>query len=301
VHLGAQRRAVRRESSHRTSSSTLPAEFPPTFAQGYEVTAAINAWNDELSLYDYNAPGYSHETGHFTQDVWKATTKLGCGLSDCPAGKNFVCEYDPAGELARVLEDPTVCLPVPLGNVLGPNGDTKYFVDNVPCVRCVPSGEPSIEAVQSSALVSNRGPRGLFEAGRDSVLMAAERAHTGFHAVFTQLSACITTCLRSHKKASPLERQAELLDLDLAAARVASALPRKLDDAILGVDHGVALGALSACGAGDVGAGMAEGVTTGPEDGDLDVVGQARATGPAGDAGIGGRVGGVVDAEMDVR
>lgn len=38
-------------------------------------------WYDEVKAYDYNKPGFSLETGHFTQVVWKNSTKLGFGFA----------------------------------------------------------------------------------------------------------------------------------------------------------------------------------------------------------------------------
>lgn len=35
--------------------------------------------------------------GHFSQEVWKATTKVGCAVHDCSDGYFTVCNYDPAG------------------------------------------------------------------------------------------------------------------------------------------------------------------------------------------------------------
>ncbi|RUP51208.1 CAP domain-containing protein [Jimgerdemannia flammicorona] len=53
-------------------------------AFGYkDWTSAVAAWYDEGSEYDYNNPGFSMNTGHFTQVVWKATTKIGCGYATC--------------------------------------------------------------------------------------------------------------------------------------------------------------------------------------------------------------------------
>ena len=49
-------------------------------------TSCVQSWYNEISLYNYNAPGFSVTTGHFTQLIWKSSTDLGMGLS---WGKSF--------------------------------------------------------------------------------------------------------------------------------------------------------------------------------------------------------------------
>lgn len=75
-------------------------------ALGYpDMTSAIDAWGNERNLYDFGASiGFSKETGHFTQLVWKETSSMGCAAVDC-SGKNklkghiVVCEYWPPGNM----------------------------------------------------------------------------------------------------------------------------------------------------------------------------------------------------------
>ncbi|KAF3939205.1 Natrin-2 [Dactylella cylindrospora] len=41
-------------------------------------------WYNEVNKYDYNNPGFSSATGHFTQVVWKNSKQLGCAfVSGC--------------------------------------------------------------------------------------------------------------------------------------------------------------------------------------------------------------------------
>ncbi len=69
-----------------------------TYDQGQ--TGTVDAWYNEEPYYDYDNPGFSGETGHFTQVVWKGTREVGCGYkSGCPSGwpNVWVCQYDPPG------------------------------------------------------------------------------------------------------------------------------------------------------------------------------------------------------------
>lgn len=72
------------------------------FANG---PAAVKAWYDEGETYNYN----THNTyDHFTQVVWKSSTKVGCAYKDCLStgwGLYIVCEYDPVGNVVGQNEE----------------------------------------------------------------------------------------------------------------------------------------------------------------------------------------------------
>ncbi|KAH3681008.1 hypothetical protein WICPIJ_008016 [Wickerhamomyces pijperi] len=76
--------------------------YGENLALGYNTTAAVTAWYDEISQYDYNNPGFSENTGHFTQLVWSNSTLVGCGFRDCGAyyGQYTVCQYYTPGNYA---------------------------------------------------------------------------------------------------------------------------------------------------------------------------------------------------------
>lgn len=60
----------------------------------------IKMWYDEVDLYDFNKAKFDHETGHFTQLVWRSTRSVGCAkaVSVKPRGGVYlVCNYDPPG------------------------------------------------------------------------------------------------------------------------------------------------------------------------------------------------------------
>ncbi|GAA5911564.1 hypothetical protein JCM5296_007210 [Sporobolomyces johnsonii] len=62
------------ENLYGISSTAYTADTP------VNATAGVDAWNDEESQYNYNSPGFSEATGHFTQVVWKATKTVGCQM-----------------------------------------------------------------------------------------------------------------------------------------------------------------------------------------------------------------------------
>lgn len=51
---------------------------------GENAGAAVDMWYNEVFQYDFANQGFSFQTGHFTQVVWKNTTRVGCGVSQCP-------------------------------------------------------------------------------------------------------------------------------------------------------------------------------------------------------------------------
>ena len=62
----------------------------------------------EIKKYDWKNPGYQRGVGHFTQMVWKSSTKLGVGIAFNERSKKtyIVARYSPAGNfLGRFSEN----------------------------------------------------------------------------------------------------------------------------------------------------------------------------------------------------
>lgn len=63
-------------------------------------TDAVTLWASEEADYDYASNTCSGICGHYTQIVWAATTKVGCGIHTCPGltyGNSVICNYGPGG------------------------------------------------------------------------------------------------------------------------------------------------------------------------------------------------------------
>ncbi|KAF2142164.1 uncharacterized protein K452DRAFT_227367 [Aplosporella prunicola CBS 121167] len=73
-------------------------------------SAALAAWANEAAAFDFQDPGFSKQTGHFSQLVWKGTTSVGCARKDCSASEGsadgwyVVCEYSPRGNVIGAFE-----------------------------------------------------------------------------------------------------------------------------------------------------------------------------------------------------
>ena len=58
----------------------------------------VNMWYGEVDEYDFNNQGFSMDTGHFTQVVWKSVKKIGLGVTCDSEEKCYVvCHYYPSG------------------------------------------------------------------------------------------------------------------------------------------------------------------------------------------------------------
>ena len=72
-------------------------------------TASADNWASEFQYFNYSANSCAsgQTCGHYTQMVWRATSQLGCGVSNCTTGSPFgsgnwtlvVCNYSPPGNI----------------------------------------------------------------------------------------------------------------------------------------------------------------------------------------------------------
>ncbi|CAD6564156.1 MAG: hypothetical protein TREMPRED_003894 [Tremellales sp. Tagirdzhanova-0007] len=88
---------------------------------GFNISRGFASWANEVHDYDWSKPGFSLDTGHFTQVVWKSTSQIGCATASCPDGTIYSGE----GQNSVFI----VCEYYLAGNVEGDNNE--YFIDNV--------------------------------------------------------------------------------------------------------------------------------------------------------------------------
>ena len=73
----------------------------------YDVADAVKIWYSEIKNYKYDSPGFSLNTGHFTQIVWRDTTEVGVGTCKSPDGRltYAVARYNPAGNMLKKFQE----------------------------------------------------------------------------------------------------------------------------------------------------------------------------------------------------
>ncbi|KAG2500271.1 hypothetical protein HYH03_001849 [Edaphochlamys debaryana] len=93
-----------------------PLNFGENLGLGFlSINGTVDTWYYEVKGYNFKLNTNSQGAGHFTQVVWKSTTKLGCAIGVCPDGVSyaggiwqgllFVCEYWPPGNMYGAFKD----------------------------------------------------------------------------------------------------------------------------------------------------------------------------------------------------
>ncbi|KIF79259.1 hypothetical protein QR77_28790 [Streptomyces sp. 150FB] len=82
-------------------------------------SVAVKEWYDESAKYDFDAAQFSRDTGHFTQLVWKGSTRIGAarvsGKGDRWRESYVVVDFAPPGNVVGAFKE----------NVLPPKGDRR--------------------------------------------------------------------------------------------------------------------------------------------------------------------------------
>jgi len=100
------------ECTFKHSSSKYGENLWMGTAGAFGPEQVVDSWYSESKGYDYARPGFSMRTGHFTQLVWRATRRLGCGTATCKGNQIWVCNYEPPGNVEGEFREnvlPTTC------------------------------------------------------------------------------------------------------------------------------------------------------------------------------------------------
>ncbi|KAE8152409.1 CAP domain-containing protein [Aspergillus avenaceus] len=141
--------------------------YGENLAFGYaNASAAVAAWGDERTMYDFDKPtGFTEETGHFTQLVWRATTDVGCAAIDCGYESDSDNKKRGTGSYTRAQGWYVVCEYSPAGNVLGssrtPGGEKGLFKVNVQPASTYSGPSPTTTSGPSASQTKEGGAQGL--------------------------------------------------------------------------------------------------------------------------------------------
>ena len=78
----------------------------------FDLPQMMGGWLGEKPLYqagifpDVSRNGRWEAVGHYTQIIWRGTTRVGCAVRSNPASDYLVCRYAPAGNLDGVTIAP---------------------------------------------------------------------------------------------------------------------------------------------------------------------------------------------------
>ncbi len=90
---------------HRPRSGKWKQEYGENLFIGtsgyYGVADAVKSWESEKIYYQGQTLDSSnyHDSGHYTQVVWKTTEQIGCAKAECNGNLIVVCNYNPPGNV----------------------------------------------------------------------------------------------------------------------------------------------------------------------------------------------------------
>ncbi|XP_069791652.1 uncharacterized protein [Narcine bancroftii] len=100
----------------------------------------VDAWYEEIKDYDYSNPGFSSETGHFTQLLWKGTKEMAIAYSVSGQTAIAVAHYSPAGNITNEgyfernvlpLAAPPEATAEPAAGIVSPDNEMSKFESEV--------------------------------------------------------------------------------------------------------------------------------------------------------------------------
>ncbi|TFK32603.1 PR-1 protein [Crucibulum laeve] len=107
LYAGTKQWADQCKFQHSNGGGKYGENLAAGTGNAYGFSNGLKDWMDEAAKYDYNKPGFSSGTGHFTQVVWKSSKQVACAISNCRGGtifqqpsKYLVCRYTPPGNFA---------------------------------------------------------------------------------------------------------------------------------------------------------------------------------------------------------
>ncbi|ODM98569.1 Golgi-associated plant pathogenesis-related protein 1 [Orchesella cincta] len=93
----AQKRAIDHQCPYKSGAGENLIGGTGSWTADQFAESSAKMWYDEVQKYDYNRPGFSMATGHFTQLVWKNSQKLGFGYAQSNGYTAGVALYSPPG------------------------------------------------------------------------------------------------------------------------------------------------------------------------------------------------------------